>query len=244
MMGANRPLRFYCFSPPVMLATFFIEICLLLYALVRYKLSIVSRLAIALLFFLALFQLAEFSVCGGFGVSVNTWSRVGFIAITFLPPLGLHMLQVITARGWRALKWIAYFNAFIWIGMFAFSQRTFANHICAGNYVIFQLNPSLDRYYYFYYYGWLLITMGMAIYFAAMSKKIIREVCLLIFAGYAIFLLPTTVVNTLDPETTNGVPSIMCGFAVLFAFVIVFGILPRSGSKKLTNHKNSLKPKK
>ena len=56
-----------CFSPPVMIATFIIEICLALFTLFRYKRSLLTGLSIALFVFLALFQLAEYFVCGGAG---------------------------------------------------------------------------------------------------------------------------------------------------------------------------------
>jgi hypothetical protein len=233
----DRPLRFYCFSPPVMLATFIVEICLLLYTLIRYKTTTLIRLVSLLLFFLAMFQLAEYHVCGGMNISANTWSRIGFIAITTLPPLGLHLLQTFTKRGWRWLKWIAYANALLWIALFAFSERTFANHICAGNYVIFRLNLSLDRYYYLYYYGWLLITMSMALYYTAVTQHKVRKACLLLLIGYLTFLLPTIVVNTLNSATTNGIPSIMCGFAVLFALILVLAILPITAHSRISNKK-------
>ena len=79
----------HCFSPPVMLATFLIEISLAVYVTWRYQLTAVTRLATAILFFLALFQLAEWNVCeGSFGIDSLGWSRLGYIAITMLPPLG------------------------------------------------------------------------------------------------------------------------------------------------------------
>jgi hypothetical protein len=236
----RRPLRFYCFSPPVMLATFIIEASLLIYALVRYKTSTLIRIIAMLLFFLSMFQLSEYHVCSGMDISTNSWSRIGFVAITILPPLGLHLLQVITGKGGRFIKWVAYFNALIWIAIFTFGSHTFAAHQCAGNYIIFQLSPSLDRYYYFYYFGWLLITMSMALYFAAITSSTVRRACLLLFIGYCIFLVPTTVVNTIDPATTAGIPSIMCGFAVLFAFILVFGILPITSATNKSAKKHSL----
>jgi len=45
--------------------------------------------------------------------------------------------------------------------------------------------------------------------------------------GYLVFLLPTAIANTISPETMAGIPSIMCGFAVLFALILFFYIIPR-----------------
>jgi hypothetical protein len=217
---------FYCFSPPVMIATFVTEIILAIYVLVRYLDSTVKRLAVAMLFFLALFQLAEYNVCGGYGISAAEWSRVGFVAINMLPPLGLHLARAITGRKANWLTHLAYGTAAFWAAVFAFSERAFSGHVCAGNYVIFQVKQQLAYFYYGYYYGWLLAGITLCLRFARQAKKPIREALYLQVTGYMVFLLPTTVVNTVKPETVSGIPSIMCGFAVIFAFVLVVGIVP------------------
>lgn len=222
----------HCFSPPVMLATFIIEIGLLVYTLWRYKLNAITRLAVALLFFLALFQLAEYYVCGGIGMNAETWSRVGFVAITILPPLGIHLAQVISKRGLPWLKWAAYGTAAFWVYIFTLGQQTFKGHECAGNYVIFQLGDSLGGLFLVYYYFWLIVGIGLCTYFARTATKRIRSALLLQVAGYLVFLVPTTVTNTVKPETIAGLPSIMCGFAILFALVLTFGIMPTIGTKK------------
>jgi len=52
--------------------------------------------------------------------------------------------------------------------------------------------------------------------------------------GWLRFLLPTGIVNAVNPQTISGIPSVMCGFAVIYAIVLVFGILPEAAkdSKK------------
>lgn len=225
--------RFYCFSPPVMLATFFIESGLLVYSLVRYKMTTILRITSGLLFFLALFQLAEYNVCGGFGASAITWSRIGFVAITMLPALGIHLLQAVSGRGWRGIKWLAYGTSLIWVAVFAFSESAFAGHTCAGNYVIFQLKPILDGPYFVYYFGWLLAGIYMCAYFAKTARLHIRQALLFQILGYLVFLLPAIIANTVKPETIAGRPSVMCGFAVLYALIIAFGILPEAYAKSV-----------
>ena len=64
-MDKFRKPKLYCFSPPVMIATFVIEVSLAIYTLWRYKLNPVTRLTVALLVCLAIFQLAEYNVCEG-----------------------------------------------------------------------------------------------------------------------------------------------------------------------------------
>lgn len=69
-----------------MVATFLIEIALALYMIVRYHMNSATRLIIGALGMLAIFQISEYFVCGGVGASSGTWSRVGYMAITALPP--------------------------------------------------------------------------------------------------------------------------------------------------------------
>ena len=54
--------RLYCFSPPIMIITFLLEMIFAVYVLYRYKLTPVSRLAVAILVALATFQFAEYNV--------------------------------------------------------------------------------------------------------------------------------------------------------------------------------------
>ena len=44
--------------------------------------------------------------------------------------------------------------------------------------------------------------------------------------GYVLFMVPTTFVNIVDPSTISGIPSIMCGFAVLLAATLAGKVLP------------------
>src|SRR5437660_1161960 len=90
--------QFSCFSPPVMAATILIEISLAVYTVWRYKLNNLVRLAVAMLVSLAVFQLAEYFVCTGLGSMAAPWSRVGFVAITALPPLGLDIMHRLAGK--------------------------------------------------------------------------------------------------------------------------------------------------
>lgn len=218
--------KLYCFSPPVMLATIAIEIGLLVYTFIRFRLNPLTRIVMLQLILLAIFQLAEYSICGRFSVDASTWSRVGYISITMLPPLGLHLIQTISGRGWVWLKWVAYANAVAWNLIFSLSSKPFISNVCGGNYVISQLTHTSGRVYFAYYYFWLLVSICVALAWAYSATKRIRTALTLCVIGYFAFLVPTTVVNNLYPATRSGIPSIMCGFAVIYALILVFGILP------------------
>lgn len=102
-----------------------------------------------------------------------------------------------------------------------------------GNYVIFELAPWAGGLYTLYYYGWLAIGIALATHFARhIRRKRTRLALIGLIAGYGAFIIPTVAVNLVSPDTIRGIPSIMCGFAVLFAFILVGWVLPMSHKKK------------
>ena len=222
----KNPGRLYCFSPPVMLATFIIEIILAIYTLVRYKMTTLVRLATAIISLLALFQLAEFNVCGRSSASALVWSRIGYVAITLVPPLALHLISVITKRKPKLILWLAYSTSIGFAVMFGLSSSAFAGHVCAGNYAIFQLVRPLGGFYFGYYYTWLLVGIAQCLFYSVNAKQHVREALILQVCGYLSFLLPTGIVNALNPKTIVGIPSVMCGFAVIYSITLAIGIVP------------------
>lgn len=217
-----------------MIATFAIELSLAVYTFWRYKLTPISRLVVAMLLFLALFQLSEYNVCQGLGFSAIVWSRIGYVAITMLPPLGLHLTLRISDR-WKTWRWLAalnYLTAAGFIAAFSLNSQAFINHVCAGNYVIFRLAPGYGGLYFMYYYGFLLIGLSLSLWYSVQAKIKVRQALILQAVGYLSFLLPTALVNSVNPQTVAGIPSIMCGFAVVYAFILAIGIAPLSTPTK------------
>lgn len=61
-----------------MIATFAVEIALAVRALWRYRMSSALQLSVLTFVCLAVFQLAEFTICEGmFGLSQLTWAKIG-----------------------------------------------------------------------------------------------------------------------------------------------------------------------
>lgn len=216
-----------------MIVTFLIEVGLAIWALARYKRTLFTRLAVGLFLCLALFQLAEFQVCTTSGMSI-AWSRLGFAAITLLPPLSLHAALTIAKKSNWPLLAAAYSTGAVFLLYFLFGTHTMQGSQCLGNYVIFEVAHSLTAWYIIYYYGWVVIGM-LASYFLARQTKPRqakqRQALLAFAAGYTIFLIPTTTANLVNRETVSGIPSIMCGFAVLFALILAYYVLPRIASQ-------------
>lgn len=236
-MAKSASTQFNCFSPPVMVATLIIEFVLALYTIWRYKLTPLTRLVALALVALATFQLAEYFVCTGYGASAEGWSRLGFAAITTLPPLGLHILHQLAHKPKRKLVVAAYVTMVGFIALFLSYTTAFIGHQCTGNYVIFQIGDAMAGVYGAYYYGWLVIGIGLGIRWAnellkqGNNARTKLETVRGLIIGYLVFLVPTAVSNTVSPATRRGIPSIMCGFAVLFALILVLYVMPRSGTK-------------
>lgn len=217
-----------CFSPPIMLATFLIEIFLAGYVIFRYQLSSVTRLAVIMLVCLATFQLAEYNVCeGAWGLSALDWAKTGYVAITLLPPLGIHMAMNIVGVRKPIVLTILYAICAGFIALFMFAQNGVSVEVCLGNYVIFEQAPGSGFVYGLYYYGILLASTAYCMYQADRSKsKNMSRALWALTIGYLSFILPTTSVNLVDPSTIAGIPSIMCGFAVIMAVILATKVVP------------------
>lgn len=227
-----------CFSPPVMLATLIIESLLAIYTVWRYKLTPVTRLIVVSLLALATFQLAEFHVCTGYGLRAEQWSRLGYVAITLLPAVGIHLLHQLAGKPRRRMVLASYLSMAGFVGYFLTYHAAFIGYQCTGNYVIFQIGARPALAYAVYYYGWLAAALILgakwANEFLRQGKKALSKLQTIraLIIGYLIFLVPTAVANSVKPETRRGIPSIMCGFAVLYALILTIYILPRVGTRK------------
>jgi uncharacterized protein with PQ loop repeat len=210
-----------------MLATFLLEFGLAFYALWRYKLTDVSRLIVATLVTLGTFQLAEYMICGGLGWTAFEWTRLGYLSITLLPPLGIHLVMAIAGKKSTPLLTAVYGSAALFATYFLFVPGAINSHECRPNYAVFDMSHANVIVYGLYYYGWLLAGVFMAWKFANEVPKRSKALYAMIL-GYVVFMAPTTAANIADPATTAGIPSIMCGFAVLLAIVLAFIVLPQT----------------
>ncbi|MDX2775766.1 histidine kinase N-terminal 7TM domain-containing protein [Streptomyces caniscabiei] len=217
-----------------MITTFVIEIACAMYVIARYKLTPVSRLAVAVLIGLAVFQLAEFNVCeGSWGVDSLTWARIGYVAITLLPPLGLHLMTRMAGVKQPLLVVGAYAVAAVFACIFLFVGHGMRGQECLGNYVIFEIAPWAVWPYALYYYGLLLLTVGITLRESMRVKaRNVKAALISLAVGYAAFIVPTTFVNVVDPTTIAGIPSIMCGFAVILALILTGIVIPKYHAKK------------
>ncbi len=228
MKNTHGSTTLFCFSPLVMISTFTVEILMALYVIIRYRLDNVTRLVVATLVSLAVFQLAEYMVCeGAFGLDSLQWARIGYAAITILPPLGIHLGMRLARKNNRWLLAAAYGSAAVFAYIFLFAGPGMQAQECLGNYVIFHIAPWAVWPYVFYYYGWLTVGICLALNHANKDKNSnIRRALRGLVVGYLVFIVPTIAVAMIEPTTMAGIPSIMCGFAVIFAFILTLWVVP------------------
>lgn len=231
-MSKKNKLAFYCFSPPVMIATFLVEMALVFYTLFFRKLNLSVRLGAILILCLAIFQLAEYGICENLGLDNSTWAKIGFTSITLLPPLGVHLIYSIANKRAGPLVLASYAGAVAWILAFLFGD-IMTGAVCGGNYVIFRISEPFEGLYYIYYDSLLLATMGLSAIFArkVKTKKLRNALYTLVF-GYGAFIIPSIMFSTFDKYggVDSNLPSVMCGFAVILALFLGMKILP-SASK-------------
>lgn len=220
----KRGVTLYCFSPPIMIITFIIEIVFAIYTFIKSR-KAKSDVGIAMvLVFLAIFQLSEYQICDG--SDLLFWARLGLFAITFLPVLGFYLISRLNKNS-HLLK-ISFFIAIAIAAFFALVPDSINSVTCGGNYITFDMNSNISSLYGYYYFGFMLLGIGEAIkgINSDGSKKKIKAALKWFIIGYLSFLLPLTLVYIFIPITRAAVASIMCGFAVIFAFILTFKIAP------------------
>ena len=223
----NTSVTFFCFSPAVMLTTLAVEFSLVLYSLIRFRMTRFGQLAAITLFLLGAFQVAEYQICSG--NSPVFWARLGYIAITLLPAIGIHLISLITGNA-RYVQF-SYTLAAMYVFIFLFSAKSIVGAACSGNYVIFDTIQELYWTYGIYYTGLLILgAWELADKIRSVNP---REFSLRVWMafGYFSFMVPMTIAYMLLPDARNAVPSIMCGFAVIFALLLAFIITPKYYNK-------------
>ncbi len=220
---------FKCFTPEVMVATMLVESALALYVLLRYHSTLFGRIATAILILLAFFQAAEYNICTG--ANAFMWAQIGFVAITFLPILGYHLICLVIGKN-HILKF-GYAVAFLFSIYFIFGPNTLTAPVCTGNYIIFNTAQVLVYLYTIYYFGFLFLGIGESIEWIQKLRTIHGKggVLFWMLVGYLSFIVPMIFVLTTLKLTANTIPSIMCGFAIIFALILALKVVPEYHSE-------------
>jgi len=219
--------RLACFSPPVMLVTMLIEFGGALWLAWRYRLTRRARLAIAGLVCLGVFQLAEYLICEASGIDGLSWARIGHVAISLLPPIGVSLALELADHRSPVLETAIFCLCAGFIGYYGFWSGAITSETCQGNYVIFTGESHVaGAIYGLYYFSLLAVGTGVSAYYARRISGQRRIALWGLLIGYLTFIIPTTVIYLLDDSIRGGIPSIMCGFAVFLALMILGVAIP------------------
>ncbi len=224
----SRSDTLFCFSPTVMLATAIIELFLAAYVFIRFRMTQFGRLATVALISLGLFQVAEYQICAG--ANNFLWAQIGLISATFLPALGIHLISLLTGKNLYVRA--AYSFAVLYAAIFLFAPEAINGATCSGNYIIFNTAIGLGWAYAIYYFGFLMLGLWEIIDKIKKSGKEDFSALFWMFVGYSSFMIPMGIAYSLSEPARNAIPSIMCGFAVIFAVILALIIVPKFHNNK------------
>ncbi len=218
-----------CYNPTVSLTTAIIEWTLGIIIPWKYSRNRVCYFSSALMFFLGLYQFTEFMFCKT--NQTDLWIRIGFIAYSVLPSIGLH-----TTLYYFKIK----FNIF-WLyiipAIYIIGAALVSNFVVDGqchdifvtarnlfNNVDSPLASIRFGIYAAYYFCFILIACLICIraYMKETNNK--KQKVILAFPT-AVFLMsfPTFILIVIFPALNIQFPSILCHFGLLLALMIFIG---------------------
>lgn len=235
MINKKSNTTFYCFSPPVMIATMLIEIFLAIRIIYRYKKSRTTWAIFAILICLSIFQLAEYFVCT-YSNYAEIATKLGYVSITLLPALGIYLMSLLTTKLSKVSTLSLITVTSVFVGYFLFVPAVFESYVCTGNYVFFQIMGLETFYYSIFYFGLIISSVFRGLKFIEQNPKSEKNLAIKWFvAGYALFIIPTGIFILVLPDASRAVPSVLCGFAIFMALVLALKVAPLKLNRKNDN---------
>jgi len=217
--------KIYCFTPLVSLGTFVIESILAFYILYKYRKTEFGIVSFFVLLSLASFQLPEYLLCTTDKyVYYPLLMQISFIGTIFLPALGMHLVHLLNEKKYTKLVKLGYILASLVSVAIILSKGEDFMHICTGHYVRFSLGTLVTKLYFFTY----LTLVGSSIYIliSKIIKRENRNLNIWMLMAFLVFLIPTYTLYFLSFIPNNGIPSVLCGFALFAALILIAKILP------------------
>ncbi len=211
------------YSPILAAVTGVVEVLAAVYTLTGPGRKRILRPLGLILLLLAGYQFAEVAVCSN--PAALTLSRLSFLVITWLPPVGLWLVVVLDARGrtWLRAASLFYFAAgaamCAWILV---DPRCITQSVCQVVIARYFHSGLFDIVYgVFYQSGLIFIVFAAAAGMAAAADPVARKHLANVQLGVLGFMFPALAVRFLTPEQPGLLPSVMCHFALIFAGSLV-----------------------
>ena len=188
---------------------------------------------VALLALLQLYQLSEFLVC--IGINTSLISRIGFVVITFLPPVGYFLCTRVVK--WRFPDyWLGFALALAFSVFFLYETSSVDIVDCNPFFATYKSTGSItlgfgdDTYdlrisvlYSAFYFGSLLYSIWFLVEHLIWGKdKIENKYAVILLIGFLAFMLPMLLMVIISPtEYAIAVASILCKYALLLAITLL-----------------------
>lgn len=214
-----------CFTPYISLATALLEFIFATLILIYFRKSKVTRYVVALLYLLGTYQFTEMMLC--FTGDANIWVRIGFLAYTYLPAVGMHFFLSMTGTKWKKQYSLLYLLPVAFSLYAIFSSGFVEEGVCDTIFITAKTaftgssNRIASFIYGAYYYLFILSSVVFALYAHNKEKNRWRRLYYLIStAGLTLITLSPYVFIMLLPSYGLSFPSVYCEFALMFAIVM------------------------
>lgn len=211
------------YSPILAVVTAAFEIVIAVWAFRGPGQRSIVRTASALLLLLAAYQIAEVAICANVTAAGFT-PRLAFVIVTWLPALGLLLIAQLLRPRSRAFTASAYamLAAAAGIVVWIVVDRSFASaSVCNAVYARYtHAMPRFLVYSWFYWLGLLGMVVSSGCGAMACRDPRRQRQLVAVFVGTVAFVALGVLTSRFVPPARGALPSIMCHYAVLFAFAL------------------------
>ena len=215
-----------CFTPAISLTTAIIEFVIATVILISCRKSLVNKFMASLVYVLGLYQFTEFMLC----TSINPalWAKLGFIAYTFLPAIGLYFtIRMLRKNSKEKYLKLLFLIPIIFSLIALFTLNFFVNIECGRFFVTFQhlmktFSIWLPIIYSAYYFSFIAaLEIFLYTMFLRERNKIKKNIALTLFIAAFVSVLPAFILVTVLPSLSIYFSSIYCEFAILLAIAAI-----------------------
>lgn len=202
-----------------------IEFVLLFNLLVFVKKNKINNIAMLMITLLASYQAMEFLICQ-VGLQDSFYPYLAFVIISFLPPLNLLLVLILTQSVNLNFKTLSIFIPAISFSIYyLFVIPKFAVTSCTIFYAIYYY-PLGDLYGLFYYLPILISIILLVRFFPATNDKMKKLISKTLLFGIIFISLPVLVGFALmlagNYSLISAIVSVMCKFAFVYAIILSF----------------------
>lgn len=209
------------YSPGLSLATALFELGVAAWALTGAGRRELMRPAAVLLACLAGYQLVEVWVCGQPTSALP--ARLAFVVIAWLPPLGIHLIRLLSGGGatWRAIE-RAYFAAAGALSAWVLTDPSFViRSVCSAVIARYEhATPSYSLYGFFYLSGLFVMLLSASLGMVRARDDVARAHLSDLQVGTLLFVMPSLAIQVAVPSLLGNSPSIMCHFALALGLTL------------------------